>query len=361
MAEQTPVPEDAVPDAPKSIPARESVRPGLFQKIRYAVMGVVLSQVPGELPKPISQIAEPQKQEIIFDFNVPSASANDWMQNASRVREKLDQQRELEPAAKLIALITSSPQLAESGVRVIQGDPKAGKVILGIGSDDPADKTSQWEIGYKWSGKEEESDYTLRNIADPEILVTVPGERLLGQEPLRAKVLALPLLARLAKASHASEKRDDAGMASVDLPKDRRIGVVCVSDDGDTLMKDLRPAMEAWPEFLGKRYKVVTAEGPYRGALLASDSPIAGLTERLQKMHATGIRDFYIKLYSHGATEGKGAAFGKGHLTSDDLETLVLKTFPDCNITIDGMMCFTANMQNASRSFSRPSRSAPTT
>ncbi len=283
---------------------------------------------------------------------------DDWLTNASRVRERLTNEpfnNDAAPAVELARALARSPQLATYAVAVIgDGGGKDGAgVTLSIEPAGPSDRAALWTAHTdKWGF------VILRNVADPDTFIAVPQARLLGGSPPKANVRALQEAARQAKEWRKSEREDPAGIAAIDLPKDRPIGVLCVADANDAHTLKHRSFLDAWPAAMARRYKVVRAAGADGdrtqramddSVLFVTERPVAQIAERLQRLYNVGVRDFYLKFWAHGNT--RGIALGNTTLKPEELEWLMLKKFPDCRFTLDGDMCYGGGLHGLMDSF----------
>jgi len=155
-----------------------------------------------------------------------------------------------------------------------------------------------------------------------------------------AKDLDLKLIQKQiekAKANRQLEEMDNAAVRKFDLPKNRPIGYVCISDQ-----ENREKQGRLLPEFMNAAgYDMVQLEE--RMTIMdGSQDPKEVMSQNIEALHAAGVRDFYIHLLAHG-NRRLGIAFlgkkGKTYISFGDLKE-IFSRYPDCTFIINTIACF---------------------
>lgn len=173
---------------------------------------------------------------------------------------------------------------------------------------------------------------------------------------------ALRKVMKAAEDSHASERRDTAGIKDFKLT-DRPTGYIALVDGNkeDPIMAGLINDAKMFPQLLNSfedergrpLHNLVVREGSE--FLEVRGDPKALLESKIQDMHDRGIRSFYLNFAGHGNETGIffTTRFGSERLSPDDLHAVFSK-FKDCDFVVDTVACYGGGMADKMKEYRDP-------
>ncbi|OGI18500.1 MAG: hypothetical protein A3B68_07075 [Candidatus Melainabacteria bacterium RIFCSPHIGHO2_02_FULL_34_12] len=173
------------------------------------------------------------------------------------------------------------------------------------------------------------------------------------------------LLERLegATANRESEKKDEAGIKSFNLSKDRKIGYIGLTDyrwQKDPIIRANYDDVKYFPEVMSHLgYQMVVANNGEPIVVTRPDTPKRILIREIEKLKEEGIRDFFIDIASHG---DEAATLFYDNVTNCPCNNLfprdlteIFEKFPDCTVTMKSIACGGGGVSDEISSFKESS------